>query len=581
MTLAGSASEAQQAPSPSPVDEPATPYGSGHRAPLSLSQVTLPSTEIPASPVDADQSFRTEPLDDGPQPAVIPSSLTPPPLSSTHVAAHDDGLRRSLLSPPAGVARPGSAFVPPTPQQVLDAAPDRLRAMLQTCITEHHRLKAEAAHHKLQYSLLTLQADEDSKRAVVEHEMVRREVDALRLSEHARQARRELSTAHDSAQARCLQDALHECASLRRRLKAAKKVIHRKEHEAMGLCEERDLLLTRIRENREHFHMLCSPGGIFHGALTPKLKAAPTPRPQRPAPQQAPKPRRRDEPHGPEPGLSALIQAMSAQESTGIANNNSAPSTPLSSHRAAQRHLGKHSRNAQSLSSLPTTPLHRAHGQGLLPSVDRVAPHTEPRHRSAHQHFGPTPPERDRRRRSRESTISVEDNEELARQAVELATAAQSLASRALRGPPPAAHARPRDLDSEEEGEEEEEEEDDNDGDDIGGGEGPVGGAEHDKDSLESRASQAAAGLLRWNPGLRYDAGASAGPRDRTPRPAEKSARMQARLLAGPGGYTLDKRKHGGVDGGGPERGSPPKRMRVGGPLTEDPRVGLGIQYGH
>ncbi|KAM4062805.1 FAD-dependent oxidoreductase-like enzyme [Hirsutella rhossiliensis] len=562
--------EAQQPhPSPSPVDEPTTPDDSAPPPPLSLSQVTLPSTEIPASPIDASQSFQTEPLDDRPPPAaatIIPSSLTPPP--STQVAAHDAS-RRSLFSPPATVlaltrhrgADSDPGFVPPTPQQVLDAPPDELRAMLQTCIAEHQKLKMEAAHHKLQYNLLSMQADEDSKRAVVEHDMVRREVDALRLAEHTRQARRELSTSSDSTQAKYLQmktwyqEAVQETDALRRRLKAAKRVIHQKEEETISLSEERDLLLTRIRENREHFHMLCSPGGIFHGALTPKPQTASTPQQQRLVPQHPPKAPRRDERHVPEHGLSALIQAMSAQD------NNSAPSTPRPSHRVVQRKVGKHSRNAQSMSSLPTTPLNRTHDPSLLPSVDLMAPHTEPHHRLAHPHVAPTTPKRDRRRKSRESTISAEDNEELARQAMESAAAAQSIASEALRSSQQA-RPRARDRDSYE----------DDGGDEDGG------------DVLDSQASQAAAELLRRNPGQRYDTTRSAAPRDRTPRPAEKSARMQARLLSDSGEYSLDKRKYGGGgsgrDTGKHEQGSPPKKMRVGGPLTEDQRVGLGIQYG-
>ncbi|KAF4504575.1 hypothetical protein G6O67_008013 [Ophiocordyceps sinensis] len=563
--MASSDAESAEAPhpSPSPVDEPTTPLDSA--PPLSLSQVTLPSTEIPASPIDASQSFHTEPLDHGrlpPAATVVASSLTPPP--STQVAARH-GSRRFLFSPPAtglALARHraadcDAAFVPPTPQQVLDAPSDELRAMLQTCIAEHQKLKMETAHHKLQYNLLTLQADEDSKRAVVEHEMVRREVDALRLAEYSRQARRELSPSSDSAHAKHLQlktryqEAVQETDVLRRRLKAAKRVIHQKEEETISLSEERDLLLTRIRENREHLHMLCSPGGIFHGALTPKSQTASTPQQHRLVPQHQPKAPRRDERHVPEQGLSALIQAMSAQDNS----NNSAPSTPKSSHGVVHRQVGKHGRNAQSMSSLPTTPLNRPHDSSLLPPVDLVASHTEPRHRLAHQHAAPTTPKRDRRRKSRESTISVEDNEELARQAMESAAAAQSIASEALRCSQQPRH-RPQDPDS--------------DGD--------------DGDGLDSRASLAAAELLRRNPGRRYDTLRSAGPRDRTPRPAEKSARMQARLLSDSDGYSLDKRKYGGGGPGGEagkhEQGNAPKKMRVGGPLKEDPRVGLGIQYG-
>ncbi|UNI22756.1 hypothetical protein JDV02_008617 [Purpureocillium takamizusanense] len=536
--------------------EPATPREAG--PPPSSSQITLPSTEIPGSPIDPNQSFKTEANDDRAGATVIPSSLTPPP--STQVAAHaasnprrtySQSQQSALFSPPATILQNirdrdlATDFVPPASQQILDASADDLRAMLQTCVAEHHKLKMEAAHHKLQYNLLSLQAEEDSMRAAVEHDMVRREVDALRLAEHSRQARRELSTASESVQLKYLQmrkayeDAEKENDTLHRRLKAAKKVIQQKEEETIGLAEERDMLLTRIRENREHFHRLCSPGGIFHHALTPKQQTASTPQQYRSAHHHTPRSAKRDEQ---DDGLSALLQAMSQDN-----NNNSAPSTP---HRAVLRHTGKHSRNAQSMSSLPTTPVNRTRDAALLPSVDLV-PQTEPRSRHTQSHFAtmtPTP-KQERRRKSRESTISVEDTEELARQALESAAAA-SLTSHPPRQPLPRQRRRAEDDDAEE--------------------------------VFDSQASQAATEMLRRNPGRSFDVASSAASRDASPHPAETSARMQAKLLASTTGSGVDKRKFSSelpleeVRSG---HGSPPKKMRVGGPLPDDHRVGLGIQY--
>lgn len=537
--------------------EPATPRETG--PPPSSSQITLPSTEIPGSPIDPNQSFKTEANDDRPGATVIPSSLTPPP--STQVAAHaasnarrtySQSQQSALFSPPATILQNirdrdlGSDFVPPASQQILDAAADELRSMLQTCVAEHHKLKMEAAHHKLQYNLLSLQAEEDSKRAAVEHDMVRREVDALRLAEHSRQARRELSTASETTQLKYLQmkkwyeEAMEENETLHRRLKAAKKVIQQKEEETIGLAEERDMLLTRIRENREHFHRLCSPGGIFHHALTPKQQTASTPQQYRTAHHHTPRSAQRDEHDVPEHGLSALLQAMSQ-------DNNSAPSTP---HRAVQRHAGKHSRNAQSMSSLPTTPVNRTRDAALLPSVDLV-PQTEPRYRHTQSHFATTTPttKQERRRKSRESTISVEDTEELARQALESAAAA-SFTSHSSRQPLPRHRRRTEDDNAEE----------------LAG----------------SQASQAATEMLRRNPGRSFDMPSSAGSRDLSPHPTETSARMQAKLLSTTGSG-VDKRKFSeGLpleDDIRRGHGSPPKKMRVGGPLPDDPRVGLGIQY--
>ncbi|KAL3297217.1 FAD-dependent oxidoreductase-like enzyme [Colletotrichum asianum] len=555
-------------------DEPTTPQDNDVLA-VNSSQVTLPSTEVPASPMDPNQSFKTEVNDDRmSSAAVIPSSLTPPP--SSQVVAHaGNGVlqatyggsqRSALFSPPATgfnttVRRDGglgSEYVPPAPKQVLDATADELRAMMQTCIAEHAKLKMEAAHHKLQYNLLSLQADEDAKRAAVEHEMTRREIEALRTAEYSRQAVRELSAASESAQMKYLQmkmwyeESIDENEALSRRVKMAKKVISQKEEEIVSLTEERDMMLNRIRENREHFHMLCSPGGIFHGAMTPRQQtqhqtSVSTPQQaHRATPKQTPRSAHRDarvdRDHGPEP-IAALLQALSQ-------DNNSAPSTPTTTVRPAPRMPPKHTRNAQSLSSLPTTPLSRPqrHEQsGLLPSVNLV-PQSEPRHSYSRAQIIPgTPPPavREPTRKSRESTISADDNEELARQALEsvanLSQASRN-ASRSFRKPLPT--------------------------------------GEDDEDVSESQASQAASEMLRRDPRESFEVASSVGSRDGTPAPAEKSARLQAKLFPGitKGHTTADKRK---FSGGAPNAQETLKRVRMSGGSVEDPKVGLGIQYSY
>ncbi|WYZ36012.1 hypothetical protein EsH8_X_000659 [Colletotrichum jinshuiense] len=566
-------------------DDPTTPQENGILA-LNSSQVTLPSTEVPASPIDPNQSFKTEVNDDRlSSSAVIPSSLTPPPSSQllAHTGngvlqtAYGASQRSALFSPPATglnatVRRDGglgAEYLPPAPQQVLEATADELRAMMQASIAEHAKLKMEAAHHKLQYNLLSLQADEDAKRAAVEHEMTRREIEALRTAEYSRQAVRELSAASESAQLKYLQmklwyeEAMDENEGLVRRVKMAKRVISQKEEEIMGLTEERDMLLNRIRENREHFHMLCSPGGIFHGAMTPKQQhSVSTPQQaHRVTPKQTPRSANRD--HGPEP-IAALLQALSQDNNN---NNNSAPSTPTTAVRPAPRNPPKHTRNAQSLSALPTTPLSRPQRHehaGLLPSANLV-PQSEPRHRynSAARIVPGTPPRaiqervQERARKSRESTISVDDNEELARQALESVAKSASFLSQASRGS-------------------------------RGGARRPLPGGDADEEDVyESQASQAASEMLRRDPRESFEVASSVGSRDGTPAPAEKSARLQAKLFSGITKTGADKRKFsgGGPNGHGQEPRSdmvsPPKKMRVGGPIGENPKVGLGIQYSY
>ncbi|KAM0278593.1 hypothetical protein ACHAQH_005067 [Verticillium albo-atrum] len=558
-------------------DDPVTPLDNDNE--ILAPNSPLPSTEAPPSPIDdPNASFKTEFNDDRlPSSAIIPSSLTPPPssqvpsharngvLPSAYIGSH----RSTLFSPPAtGLAtfRPAEAalatdYVPPAPQQVLEATADELRAMVQTCIAEQAKLKMEAAHHKLQYNLLSLQADEDSKRAEVEFEMMRREVDALRTAEYSQHARRELSAATESAQLKYLQmktmyeDAVEENRALNRRFKMAKKLVSQKEEEIASLAEERDMLLNRIRENREHFTMLCNPGGMFHGAVTPTkaTQSVSTPQQVRVPARQTPKtmPDVRTDPAPGQESMAALLQALSQ-------DNNSAPSTPIAAARPVPRLSSKHTRNAQSLSSLPTTPGQKPRGDHvrLLPSVDLV-PQTEPPARYSNRQFAPPSPtpRRERTYKSRESTISVvDDNEELARQALESVAKSASFLSQASRG---SQRGPRRPLPN-------------ND--------------EEDEEAFASQASKAASEMLRRDPRESFEIAREA--RSGTPAAAEKGARLQAKLLSGTTKTGAEKRKFsGGV--APPEdlrqmqaQASPPKKLRVSTQAGDGSSVGLGIQYG-
>ena len=545
----------------------------GHSA--TSSQQSIPSTEGPASPADLNNAT----AGNAESQRVIPSSLTPPPSTQlplphqpdadtastsgndndndNDVDTHRSPLTTAVL-PPATAA---SEYLPPTPLEISNAPVERVRHMLHASLAENARLKMETAHHKLQYNLLSMQADEDAKRAAVEHEITRKEVHVLRLAEDSRLSRRELDAAAQASHAKYLQlkvwydDAVRDNDSLHERLRRAKKLIQQKEDEILGLADERNMLLNRIRENREHFHMLCSPGGAFHGALTPKSPPTANTTPQqqyRTTPRQTPKSLYpRDIRHENDPdqaGVAVLLQALSH-------DNNSAPSTPLTASRPAPRIPPKHTRGVQSLSSLPTTPAPRARGAdhpGLLPSVNLV-PQSEPVQRHAGNRAAPETPTRAARRKSRESTISADDNEELARAALEsVAAATQSFMSQGSRR-------------SQRRGE--------------------------DEEVSESQASQAASEMLRRDPREpHFEVASSVGSRDGTPVPAEKTAKLQSKLFAGVNKAvsTSEKRKlssSGGADGPGhlrrDELASPTKKMRHGNNSEAvHQRVGLGIRYG-
>ncbi|KAI1750728.1 hypothetical protein F4782DRAFT_508689 [Xylaria castorea] len=549
------------------VASPAAQPPTLNRLSSSQSQPSIPSTEIPASPVDPTASFKTELNDDRlSPPRIIRSSLTPPP--SSQVAQNNataGGIPlgyvssqriNSILSPPTTTLphlnrdRLSVAdYVSPAPHQIDNATIDELRSMLQSCLHINAKLKSETAHHNLQYELLSIQAMEDANRANVENEMTRREVEALRSAECARQARRELEIRVDPIQAKYHElqqahDALtKEHNELLHRFRSASRLVQQQAEEINVLNDDREMLLNRIRENRQHFHMLCSPGGVFYGALTPKTPST-SPQQHRTTPRQTPRSANRNARHENETnaaGFAALLQALK--------QDNSAPTTPTSANRAAPRAPFRQHRAAHSLSSLPATPQQsRSRGNhGLLPSIDLV-PRTEPAQRFGNRVNPQTPTPR-KRRKSRESTISAEDEGEDNTRTMTLesvAAAAQSYMSQGSH------YSQRRD------GEEEE--------------------------VFESQATQAASEMLRRDPRESFEVASSVGSRDVTPAPADKANKLQTKLYAPvyKAGMAMDKRKFSG--GSNPEevrgevRGellaSPIKKMRYG----VDGPIGLGIQ---
>ncbi|TQV97810.1 hypothetical protein V2A60_006467 [Cordyceps javanica] len=514
-----------------------------------LSQVTLPSTEGPASPIEPSASFKTEVNDDRSSAMVIPSSLTPPPSSQLGPAANrratafSQSQQTAPVSPPATILNtlpnrhdPLSAYVPPSEDRIRHASPDQLRDMLETCIAQNHKFKMDRAHHKLQLNLATMQADEESKRAAVEHDMVRRQVDVLCHAEHSRHAKHEFGSPSDAMTAKYLDlkvshDAVvDENHTLKKRLRAAKKVIQQKEDETVSLIEERDMLLNRIRENREHLQILCSPGGLFHEALTPRQSS------HLPPSDHAARVHGTDNQHG----LSMILQAMDHEN-----HNNSAPSTPAPQPRSAPVQNRRHSRNAQSMSSLPTTPVNHPRGahSTLLPSV-KLVPQTEPRTMYTQKYFEPITPDRRHGRKSRESTISADEAED-------------AVATR--RAPGPRTNLS---IPSER------------------------SHMANESDVFGSQASQAAADLLRRHPGQSFDAASSGDSRDGSPiQLPVKAVAPKARSRL-PDSVRPDKRRHSGTDTetaaaaakSRREQGSPAKKVRTGAD-TDRRRVGLGIQY--
>ncbi|KAI0401109.1 Thiolase, N-terminal domain-containing protein [Xylaria palmicola] len=484
---------------------------------LDLIPSTPPEAMLAPSPVDPAASFQTEMSDDRlPPSGVIRSSLTPPPSSQTVQNSATTGLPRdysrsqrtqTTISPPVMTPHilntdslSTTEYALPTADQIDTATMDELRSMLQSCLSMNTKLKSQAAHHNLQYELLSIQAVEDANRAHVEHDMTRREVELLRSAEYARQARRELEARtarvdpiqlkyHELQQAH---DALtKEHNDLLRRFKSASRLVQQQAEEIDRLNDDREMLLNRIRENRQHFHMLCSPGGAFYGALTPKTPST-SPQQHRATPRQTPRSANRSARHENETdtaGFAVLLQALH--------QDNSAPTTPTSAGRAPPRAPFRQHRAAHSLSSLPATPLPRSRGNhGLLPSIDLV-PRTEPPQRFGSR-VGPQTPTPRKRHKSRESTISAEDENEGNARTMTLESVAAAAQSYMSQGSHYNSQRRA--------GEEEE--------------------------VSESQATQAASEMLRRDPRESFDVASSVGSRDVTPTPLEKPSKLQTKLYA-------------------------------------------------
>lgn len=356
------------------------------------------------------------------------SSITPPPSSQPPVRRPVSAPRTAtpeptvLSSPPPTITNgtrrdtaKKNLSARPTPDQIADASPEELKAMLLRVVAENEKLdmavseaRMSAAHYKLQHNLLTIESEEALKRMEVEHDITRREVQVLQVNG------RDTTTTDYTQKLKAHCKMVEEDNVLhRRRLEKAKRLLEAKEEEILDAKDEILRLQQRIRQNREHINVLRSPGGPLH-ISTPKTTPA-TPHQYRGTPKYTPNTNRSIR-YGPGPSqdnqekFNALLLAGSVLSQ----ENNSAPSTPTVARRPDPRTPNRHNRGVQSLSSFPTTPgsaRQVANTSGLLPSA-QFSPHAEARVATTlSQHVSQQ--SRERRRKSRDSTISVSDNEDV------------------------------------------------------------------------------------------------------------------------------------------------------------------------
>ncbi|CZT42972.1 uncharacterized protein RSE6_02943 [Rhynchosporium secalis] len=353
------------------------------------------------------------------------SSMTPPPSSQPPLRRPASAQRtitpepKVLSSPPPTVtngnkrdAARNALPARPTADQIADASLEEMRAMMLRVVAENEKMdmaiseaRMSAAHYKLQHNLLSIESEEALKRMEVENDIIRREVQVLQVNG------RDTTTTDYTQRLKAYCKSVEEDNVLhRRRLEKAKRLLDTKDEEIMEAKDEIFRLQQRIRQNREHINILRSPGGPLH-ISTPKTTPA-TPLQYRGTPKYTPTTNRSIR-YGPSADNQEKFNALLLAGSVLSQENTSAPSTPTVARRPDPRTPNRHNRGVQSLSAFPTTTLGSARSVGnntLLPSA-QFTPQAEARVvTTLSQHVAQH--SRERRRKSRDSTISASDAEE-------------------------------------------------------------------------------------------------------------------------------------------------------------------------
>ncbi|PSN72066.1 hypothetical protein BS50DRAFT_483937 [Corynespora cassiicola Philippines] len=359
------------------------------------------------------------------------SSMTPPPSSQLPIARPSSIVRTptpstpQLSSPPPTSKLPDqpSALTEPAaalflPDQIDNALPDELRAMVHELTSVLKDVRLSAAHYKLQYNMAVMESQESASRMAVELAMAQRELDVLQQAEEKRRATMPSpvqsfqETPADTANAIMVTELSRQCHilqnendELRDELEHQKRRTEHQKGELSSLMEENDRLKTRIRRNRDHI-------APFLPYLE-QVNEQSSPRSLFGTPQQ-PTPRNR---------VSRVPPSLSTENSRGQHNfeallladkmlsqeTATAPSTPTRSH--APRSRFGHTRGTHSMSSVPHTPNRRsAHLQASVPRTPPAFSAVNVPQSAPPAHYQPKPAHI--RRESSNSTITASSVDE-------------------------------------------------------------------------------------------------------------------------------------------------------------------------
>ncbi|KAJ5128480.1 hypothetical protein N7448_002200 [Penicillium atrosanguineum] len=213
--------------------------------PLSSSDMTPPpSTQIPGAPLRRSHSR-----------SLSPSLITPVDLGKSLCDAY--GASENL----------------PTAEDIDNANETQLRIIAKDLLAVAQESRMSALHFKLQNSLVSFASNEAVKRAEVEHQLAKREVEILQSAEYRSRSRpaepitpKQSFSADDYTTAvQRSQDLENVNAVLDRRLRNAKRAIDDAAAQTAELTDQNSMLKKRIEENRRHFSQIYSYGCLSPG----------------------------------------------------------------------------------------------------------------------------------------------------------------------------------------------------------------------------------------------------------------------------------------------------------------------------
>ncbi|KAL1963271.1 hypothetical protein VTN77DRAFT_8494 [Rasamsonia byssochlamydoides] len=419
-------SQASLAP-PVEIAIPSTPP---RRSILSASPDLRPARDGNAAPSDKNSNFCSPP-------PASSSEMTPPPSSQVNAPLRRRSRSRSgshvvvPASPPSESlektlrAAYGASENLPSTADIDAANEEQLRAMAKDLLGVAQEARMSALHFKLQNSLLSFASNEAIKRAEVEQQLARREVEILQSSEYRnRHCVSDLRTPQPSpnpqldASLKRIEELERLNAQLQKRLEDAERFIEEVVEEENGkhesLREENRLLKKRIRENREHFTLMLDQGSLSSSPRTEFQT------PQRKSQSRYPDSARCHTNHD------AFATLLAADR---VLNGESANVSPTSGRARLPRqsHGGGHIRGSHSMSSLPVTPQRSRD----VPEIQYSTPGSRSRERISTPEREQPLAERDRH--DRDSTISASDAEEAVTDEDVPASQASSLATNMLR----------------------------------------------------------------------------------------------------------------------------------------------------